>query len=196
VTLALTILAHMLDSELATVHALQHLRLDRKPFSRLDRRELAFFVELAPILRRFPGDRVQILRACPERCRPGLEAALTLSDDWMQSAGDFSALVARWSCYGGAGWRPPTANDSDAQRAAQTPEPPPLPWGALAKWHRNISEGPPGRWHYADPLCQLAHVEHLAAVNRRWGDVEGVRACWESFQRIVAASVDDDMAAA
>lgn len=191
-TLALAILAHMVDSHLATAHALQHLRLDRHPSSPLDRRELALFGEIAPTLRRFAGDRVGILRDCPMRSRPALEAALALPDWLLRTAGPYQELVKRWALYGGAGWQPPI----DSESAAQTPQPPTLPWGARARWQREIGNTPRELWDLTDPICKLAFVEQIAAKNLRWGDVEGVRGCWEHYQRIVAAYVANDAEAA
>lgn len=106
-TLALTILAHIVDSQLSTVHALQHLPLDRKPLSRADREELALFADLAPMLRRFPGDRVEIRRACPTHRLPALDIALALPDWWMRAAEPFPVLVARWAARGSERWQLP-----------------------------------------------------------------------------------------
>jgi len=74
-------------------------------------------------------------------------------------------------------------------------EPPPLPWGALARWQREMGTTPPARWDYTDPLYRLACVEANARDAYRAGLPSHVRLDREKYERIVAESVAQSEAA-
>ena len=74
-------------------------------------------------------------------------------------------------------------------------EPPPLPWGALSRWQREIGTTPPSRWDYTDPLYRLACVEAQARDAHRAGLASHVRGWRAKYERIVAESLAQSEAA-
>ena len=113
-TLYLTLLAHMAHSENGATYALSRLALDRKPRNRAEREEIALFRDLAPVLRRFPGDAFAIRCHCPPQRLGALDYALALPDWWLCAAEPLPALVARWSARGSEGWQLPCLPPEEA----------------------------------------------------------------------------------
>lgn len=173
------ILSHAVDDAEACRYFLAHGRLHRAPHNETDAQELAFLAAFAPMLRRFPGDRVALWRAHPPEWRRPILDALAHHDTRYRSRSAFTLLVTDWAHYGSAAWTPPRA-----ERIA-----PPLPWGALGRWVREAQGVPRELWDRDDPIYRLARIEQLARRNARQGAREAVLACWDHYERNLAWSL-------
>lgn len=178
--LAVTLLSVMADCEDATRYALEHLRLGRIPHDETDRLDLALFTDLSPLLARFPGDRTELWRQHPPRWRQVVMDALVRHDTHHREEGPFKLLVARWVHRGGTGWRHP------AEGIAAASSVPALPWGAIARWTREVRIHPSVCEDRLHPLRRLANIERIAMRNRQCGDHGGVLACWDHYRRCVS----------
>lgn len=115
-TPALTILAWAATEHAAAMYltSRDRLKLERKPFSRVDRVELLMMRTLLPVIARYPGDRVRVRReveANHPRWLFALDLALCLPEWWIGRAGALPDLVELWTTGKARGWQLPFGDE-------------------------------------------------------------------------------------
>lgn len=112
-TISLVLLARAANHVGEAKYIVAGLTLNRRPYGRsreaqsLDVRELHLWGALSPVLLKYPGDRVNIRRACPDDLLGALDYALTLPQWFLDRAESTPDLLHRWNTRGADDWRLP-----------------------------------------------------------------------------------------
>lgn len=115
--LAITLLARVVTDDRVAEFVLPRLDLTRAPKSRLDRQGLEMFRDLLPILKRHPGDRVNVRRATPGRWLFAVDVAVALPQFWLDAAESPAVLLDRFNAGQPDGWTLPLSAPAAAPPA-------------------------------------------------------------------------------